>query len=287
MIAAKGVIPRQPVDNDRWLVLQKGEGLVDHHLVGADHALGVDDGLRVTSRARGQQEFCDRVGTDRVMGRSEVRMLGRGEQIGQPRDVTSRHAATRSHDLGFGGNAGGKRKSKFIGVIGVDQSGRQQLHHESELAIVFRDQRIGRRDRAEGNAGIERAEGDQRMVDRVAGEDDDRPLRREPARQQCRGDATAGAKQLRVADLAPAGAIALGHEDAIRRRFGPMMQTVREPDRVVAERRLRFQTDRAIRAMLDRHREVAERDRAQRRCNSRVRLVGWRAHEPGFTLAVL
>ena len=65
VIAAEGVVPRQPVDDDRRLVLQEGQRVADHHLVGADHALGVDDRLRIAGRARGQQEFRDGVGADR------------------------------------------------------------------------------------------------------------------------------------------------------------------------------------------------------------------------------
>ena len=34
VIAAKSVIPWQPVDNDRWLVLQKRQRLAQHHLIG-------------------------------------------------------------------------------------------------------------------------------------------------------------------------------------------------------------------------------------------------------------
>ena len=72
VVAAKGVIPRQPVDDHRRLVLQEGQRLAQHHLVGADHALGVDDGLGIAGRARGQQEFRDGVGADRVVRRIEA-----------------------------------------------------------------------------------------------------------------------------------------------------------------------------------------------------------------------
>jgi len=47
VIAAKSVVPGQPVDDDGRFVLQEGQRLAQHHLVGADHALGVDDRLGI------------------------------------------------------------------------------------------------------------------------------------------------------------------------------------------------------------------------------------------------
>ena len=252
VVAAKGVIPRQPVDDDRRLVLQERQRLAQHHLVGADHALGVDDGLGIAGRARGQQEFCDGVGTDGVMRRIEPRMLRRRQQIGQQRHLAARHRAARRRDLGPKRNVGRQRIGKFAGVVGEDEARRQQLHQKAELAVVPRHQRIGRRYRAERNAGIERAERDQRVVDRIAGEDDDRLFGREPARQQRRGDVPGRGQQLRVGDLAPAAAgVALGHEDAIGLGLGPMMQAIGEADRIVAEPRLRPEIDGAVVAALD------------------------------------
>ena len=72
VVAAKGVIPGQPVDNHRRLVLEEGERFAQHHLVGADHALGVDDGLGIAGRARCQQELCDRVGADLAVDVVEI-----------------------------------------------------------------------------------------------------------------------------------------------------------------------------------------------------------------------
>ena len=188
VIAAKGVIPRQPVDDDRRLVLQKRQRLAQHHLVGADHALGVDDRLRITGRARCQQEFCDRVRADDLVHRVEMWMQRRSHQIRQGGDVAAGHDAVRCRDFGTGGHVGGQRIGEFRGVVGEHEAGRQQLHQIAELAVVPRHQRIGRRYRTEGNAGIKRAERDQCVIDRVAGENDDRLLGRKAARQQCGRD---------------------------------------------------------------------------------------------------
>ena len=94
--------------------------------------------------------------------------------------------------------------ANFVGVVGEHEARRQQLHQIAELAVIPRHQRIGRRYRTEGNAGIERAERDQRMIDRVAGENDDRLLGRKAARQQRGGDVPRRGQQLRIGDLPPA-----------------------------------------------------------------------------------
>ena len=89
VVAAKGVIPRQPVDDDGRLVLQERHGLADHHLIGADHPLGVDDRLGIAGRARGQQEFCDRI-RDRSPDATASRPGCSGVAIRSASMVTSR-----------------------------------------------------------------------------------------------------------------------------------------------------------------------------------------------------
>src|SRR6202000_1834572 len=87
-------------------------------------------------------------------------------------------------------------------------------------------------------------------------------------------------------DRAPAAiGGALGHEHAGRLGLGPMMQTIGDPHRIVAELHLRPSVDDAVAAVFDRDVRIAERDRAQRGhfCND----VGLGAHKAGFTLAVL
>ena len=136
VIAAEGVIPRQPVDDHRRLVLQERQRLAQHHLIGADHALGVDDGLGIAGRARGQQEFCDGVRADRVMRCIEARMFRRRQQIGQQRHVAAGHRAARGRDLGSRGHVGQQRIGELRGVVGEHQARRQQLHQEAELAVI-------------------------------------------------------------------------------------------------------------------------------------------------------
>ncbi|MEY9476102.1 hypothetical protein ABH981_000315 [Bradyrhizobium ottawaense] len=97
------------------------------------------------------------------------------------------------------------------------------------------------------------------MVDRIAGEDDDRPLRRQAARNQAGRNVTARDQQLGVSDLAPAAAaFALGHEDAVGRGAGPVMQAVGEANGIVAERLFRPQVNRAVVAAFDVDDGIAE-----------------------------
>ena len=51
VVAAKGVVPRQPVNQHRWLFGQQGHGLAHLLLVGAPHALGVDHPFGQLGRA--------------------------------------------------------------------------------------------------------------------------------------------------------------------------------------------------------------------------------------------
>ena len=205
VIAAEGVIPRQPVDDDRRLVLQERQRLAQHHLVGADHALGIDDRLWIAGRARRQQEFRDRVRADGLVHRVEA-----ADATAQPSGPPARSRRGRArapYEAAISvpkGHVGGQRIGEFRGVVGEDEARRQQLHQIAELAVVPRHQRIGRRYRTEGNAGIERAERDQCVIDRVAGENDDRPVGRKPARQQRGRDVPRRRQQFRIGDLPPA-----------------------------------------------------------------------------------
>ena len=67
------------------------------------------------------------------------------------------------------------------------------------------------------------------MLDVVAGEDGDRPLGRQAAAQQRRGDGAHLREHLRVAQRAPcARAVALGEIDAVRRGLRPVHQPLGE-----------------------------------------------------------
>src|ERR1700683_285735 len=46
VVSSKSVIPRKPIQQNRGLILQEAKDLGDHLLVGAEHAVRVDDGFR-------------------------------------------------------------------------------------------------------------------------------------------------------------------------------------------------------------------------------------------------
>ena len=95
VVAAEGVVPGQPVDQHRRLLLQRREALADHLLVGAEHALGVDHALGQLGRAGGEQELGDRVGADLGVRRVDGGG-GRGrQQLGERRRRAGPRACLR------------------------------------------------------------------------------------------------------------------------------------------------------------------------------------------------
>jgi hypothetical protein len=74
--------------------------------------------------------------------------------------------------------------AEHLAVVGKDETGRQQFENMPELAEVFRDQRIGGRDRHIGHADIIRREAHQGMFNTVARQKRDRAFRRKIAREQ-------------------------------------------------------------------------------------------------------
>ena len=84
VVAAEGVIPRQPVAQHRRVLEHRHDGS-NHGLVGAEHALGVDHALRPAGRSRRVENLGDGVRRD---GRVRV-VYGAGrrrrQQLGEAR----------------------------------------------------------------------------------------------------------------------------------------------------------------------------------------------------------
>jgi hypothetical protein len=76
----------------------------------------------------------------------------------------------------------------------------------AQLAVVLRNQRIGRRDRRERHAGQQRAEREQQVFDVIVGQDHDRPLGRESEVEQSLRDRARALQRLGVAHPAPIAA---------------------------------------------------------------------------------
>ena len=76
VVAAKGVVPGQPIDQHQLLFSQDGHGLRHLLLVGAPQAVGVDDGFGQLGGAAGEQKLGNGVRACRGHGRIHRRCRG-------------------------------------------------------------------------------------------------------------------------------------------------------------------------------------------------------------------
>ena len=174
LVARGGVVPRRPVDQHRRILAEEREHALDHRLVRAPHALRVDHGLRRAGRAGGKQKLDDGVRPD-----SCVRLVERARRrrLRQLRDHLDARATS------------GDRLREGRAIRGVHQPRGEQRKDRPQLAEVGGKQRIGRRYRRIGDAGIHRPEVQQPMLDVIAREHDQRPLGRQAVGEQRRADA--------------------------------------------------------------------------------------------------
>ena len=106
VVRTEGVVPRQPVDDDRRMLFQERPGRSRALLVRAHHALRVNDALGLAGRSRREQDFRNRIGPhageglgDAVCWRAGCEALKRGE-----RDASQMPSA--GDDLTAGGTNG-------------------------------------------------------------------------------------------------------------------------------------------------------------------------------------
>ncbi len=252
MVAAERVAPRQPIHHHRRLVGDKGKARCQHRLVRAQHAVGVDDGLGISGRARGEQKLCDGV-------RRNFRMCGRNagvvtcaQEIAEHRDLAVAQRIARDHQLDIVRHRCVKRTRERPAVIGEYKPGCQQREDRAQLAEVGRHQGIGRGDRRIGNADIHCRQCKQCVLDVVAGQHDERPFGRQTAPQQCGANSLHVGKNLRVSELAPlALRVALRKVDAIRRNFRPMFEWLTQIVVIAPKCPRRANMDDATGAVLD------------------------------------
>ena len=76
VVAAEGVAPGQPVDQHRRDHMVARIDALQHRLVRGHHLLGVDDALRRSGRAGGEEELGDGVGADVGVGRVDLGPAG-------------------------------------------------------------------------------------------------------------------------------------------------------------------------------------------------------------------
>ena len=266
VIAAEGVVPRQPVDDHRRLVGDEGEAAADHRLVGAQHQLGVDDAFGLAGRAGGEQDFGDGVGSDFGMRRFDRRRRLRARQFREQRRRPIARRICGDRDFDAGRHRGGDGAGEGGAVGGEDEAGLKNLDDGFELAEILRQQRVRHRDRRIGNADMHGGKADERVLDIVAGKNGDRALRRQAARQERRGDGAHFRQCVRIGQRAPgARCVTLRQEHALGRGFRPMHQALGELLRECRQRMRRAQHDGAVAAALDHHVGRPEQDLPQRR----------------------
>ncbi len=272
VVAAEGVAPGQPVHHHRRLVGDEGEAGGDHRLVRTQHAMGVDDGLRRAGRAGGEQEFRDCSGRDLAAHGVDAGIVFGADQIGEHRRLPIAQRIARYHQFDIRRDGSVDRAREGPAVIGEHHPGREQFDDRAQFAEIGRQQRIGRRDRRIGNADTHRRQRQQRVLDIVAGDDGDRPLRRQPAPQQRRADAPRRRQHLRIAERAPAAfRVALRQKHAVGRGLGPMFERLAQRG-VIGRQHLRgADMDDAARLALQHGIECAQPHRPQRRRRAQIR----------------
>ena len=187
VVGAEGMAPGQPVENNQIALraLQKRPGLRLGLLARRQHALGVDDRLRGSGRAGGEQEFCDGIRAERgeglrdrigFRGRCDVAKRNRGAAVGIAADDC---CAMQRLDRR-------QRRHECLQVRDIDRAGIEQRDHAFQLVEILRHQRIGRRDRRHGYADMHRPKREQRVLDAVVGEDSQRALRAHALGQESR-----------------------------------------------------------------------------------------------------
>ena len=278
VVAAEGVVPRQPVDQHRRVVLEECPGRRRALLVGAQHALGVDHALGLAGGAGGEQDLGQRVGPDageRLLHRRRRPHLGEGRERRHSRGA---EAAAAGDDLEPRRADRLQRLGVAVGLVDVDEARLDQAEDVAELAEVLRQPRVGRRHRHHGDADVHGAERDQRMVDAVLGQDQQRAARARACGRERLSDGIGRARCLLVGDAPPAACgVALGQEDAIGLAAGPALQQHAERARHGRQRTRRAQHDGAVGLALVP--DVGRREQLTRRQRRRL-LHSTLPHEP-------
>ena len=236
VVAAEGVVPRQPVDQNLRAVLEERPHERVLLLVDGEHALGVDHALRDSGRAGSEEDFRDRARADALERRLDPGRCFGGEQLGDRCRVRA---------------DGRERRREFLGIGGPHEPRTQQPEDGLELGEVLRHQRVGGRDRGDRHPYVHRPEREERVIDRVVGEDHERPRGIEPSVEQPLRGAARERERLAVAELPPGAVPALGEESPVRRLAGPALEPLADRARVPPERKGRAQDHRAVAAALD------------------------------------
>src|SRR4029079_15534569 len=131
------------------------------------------------------------------------------------------------------------------------KAGREQAENREQFGEILREQRIRGRDRRVRYAGVHRTEVQQPVLDVVAREHHQRPLRRKLAIEQRLPYPPGVLEGVAVRKLAPACTGALREERALWRALRPIAQALYEMLRIWLQRVRRAQVDDATGAAFD------------------------------------
>ena len=138
VVAAKGMVPGQPVHQDQRRFGQDGHGLGHLLLVGAPQTLRVDHRFGQLGRATGEQEFDNRVGACGCNGGINLRSGRCTAQAFKSGDLFALHATFVHHNFHVIGN-GSSDGLCIARIAGKHQTWRDGAQHVFELVVVLAD----------------------------------------------------------------------------------------------------------------------------------------------------
>ena len=230
MVAAEGVAPGQPVQQDGWLVGQERPDLAHLLLVGHQHAVWVQHALGRPRRARREEDLGDVLATQ---GRAPPVHLcgGVGTEVGQ-RHGFGQVAVPAENGASLPDGVNGLRER---GVFGDHEPRVGKVRHGLQLGMVLALQGVGN---AHGNDRCPDRHGGQRdhqMQAGVAGQHHHRTIGN-AAVENPLGDAINQRAHLAPARLHPrTGSVAFGDEHPARVFLAVPSELVHDADRVLGQ----------------------------------------------------
>ena len=244
VVAAKGMVPWQPVHQYRRHLAQHRHGLGHLLLVGAEHALGVDHCLGQFGRAAGEQKLHDGVRPRRLHGgingsarrcRCEIIKACGGTPFDMANGKYQLNGRIHRGLDGFGITTG-------IGC--KHQPRRHRGEHVPQLVVVLTDQRIWRRGRYKRHARQHAAQGQHGVLNVVLGQDHHRAVNIQATVDQTLCDGACARPGLRVGHMLPVAGFAVGQlfppgdKTAVWRAFCPVLQALGDAGRIGLQRLL-------------------------------------------------
>ncbi len=252
-IGAEGVVPGQPVDQNRRPAGEEYPDLIDRLAVRAQHALGVDHAFRHAGRARGEQDFRNRVRRHGVAAPCHFRPGLHRLYLIEGHGFREIRVRRIGHHVDPGQVERLQRAPEHRKRRHIDRARPQFGDDVLQLRKILRHQRIGRRDRQERNADLHGAELEQAHMDAIVAKCGDRALAIVAVIDQPLRNGVGLAGGVAVAQTLPhPRRVAFGQERARRIGPGPMQKKLADMAGVIGERNGGAKQDFAIVAPLHR-----------------------------------